>query len=750
MHLRSRLWTAALSLVVGLASVGAGEAQAQEPYRIQGTVVDATTARPLPNVQVSLRGTQQGTLSDNAGRFTLLARVPPGTYNLVFTLIGRGEQVQPITLGEQRTVALPQVALRESAVQLEEIVVTGTGTPVERRAVANAVSTVSGQAVNEAPGAPAIDAALQGKVVGAVITQNHGQPGGGTSIRLRGTSSILGGAEPLVVIDGVIVDNNSAALISIGANASREGAAMQNRLADIAPADIERIEILKGAAAAALYGSRANNGVIQIFTKRGQQGRPLVTYRTEAGITQTNARYALNESPLAGRGDVLYGGAPAFGAPVERFLYQDELFRRGARFDNQLSISGGSEGTTYYLSGSWTDEQGILQGSNHSRINTRVRVQQQVAPWLEVGGSANYIQNQTNFVPEGEQSYGVLTALIFTPTTWNPRFRPDLGRYPNNPLVGFNPFDVIDNFRTETSVNRFLGGINATLTPLPNLTVNYIFGLDQAAETAVFFQPPRSAGAADLGLIQNPTRNVRRFNNDITANHTLEVNPALQLTTTVGFRQTQDRSDEVRAGAGNLPPGQTTVGGATQFASQFITELRTVGGFVQERVSLGNRLFVTGGVNLEAASAFGPDERWQMFPRFGVSYVVHDDPFWRRSPFANVVSTLRLRGSYGETGGQPPGAFLTVDNYNNVARGGLPGLVPSPVAGNPALRPERQRSSRADSRSASSTTAPRWSSPPTTSAPRTWCSACRSRSAPASRSSSRTSARCRTAGSRWR
>jgi TonB-dependent starch-binding outer membrane protein SusC len=685
----TRVPIAALVLCFGL--LAADDARAQEPYRIQGTVVDATTQRPLTNVQILLRGTQQGTLSDNAGRFTLIARVQPGTYTLVFSLIGRGEVTQPITLGQERSVQVPQVTLRESAVQLEEIVVTGQGAPVERRAVANAVSTVAGTAINEAPGAPAIDAALQGKVVGAVITQNHGQPGGGTSIRLRGTSSILGGAEPLVVIDGVIVDNNAEALVSIGANATRQGAAMQNRLADIAPADIERIEILKGAAAAALYGSRANNGVIQIFTKRGQEGRPVVTYRTEAGTSWTDARYQLNQSPVAGRGDVVYGGAPSIGAQVQRFLYQDDLFRRGARFDNQLSISGGAEGTRYYLSGTWTNETGILQGSENSRVNARVRVDQQVAPWLEVGGTASYIQNQTNYIPEGEQSYGVLTALISTPTTWNPNFRPDLGRYPYSPIFEFNPFDVLENFRTETNVNRFLGGATATLTPLPNLTINYIFGLDQAAETAVFFQPPRSRAANDPGLIQNPTRNIRRFNNDLTVNHVLQVNPGLQLNTTLGFRQTQDRSDEVRAAAQNLPPGQTTVGGATQFASQFISELRTVGGFIQERVSLGNRLFLTGGVNFEAASAFGPDERWQLFPRLGVSYVIHDEPFWRASAIANTLSTLRLRASYGETGGQPPGAFLIFDNYNNVARGGLPGLVPSPTAGNPALRPERQR-----------------------------------------------------------
>ena len=228
------------------------QASAQEPYTIQGVVVDEGTAEPLPSVQVLLQGTSIGTLTDAAGRYSFEAAVRPGTYTVRFVLIGHADATRAIELGAERTIQVPQVGLRESAVQLDEIVVTGTGVQAERRAVGNTVASISGDEVNEAPAATSIDKALQGKIAGAVITQNNGQPGGGVSIRLRGTSSILGGAEPLIVIDGMPLHGGGNALVGINPN------------------DVARIDILKDAGATAIYGSRGANGVVLITTKRAR------------------------------------------------------------------------------------------------------------------------------------------------------------------------------------------------------------------------------------------------------------------------------------------------------------------------------------------------------------------------------------------------------------------------------------------------------------------------------------------------
>ena len=693
---RLRRWLGATLLL--LCGVLPARAAAQDgSYVITGTVLDAETRTPLANATVQVRtaaeGTAMRTLTDAAGRYRLGARVSPGTYTLQFSLIGRATQSRQVTLGAQTQVSLDPVLLAGAVLQLEEVVVTGTGAPVERRQVGNTVATVSGPEVSQAPGAQTIDQALQGKVAGALISENSGQPGGGVSIRLRGTSTILGNAEPLIVIDGVLVENNSEALIGLGANATRGNAALTNRLADIDPADIERVEVIKGAAAAALYGSRANNGVIQIFTKRGRQGRPQVNFRTEVQAVSTDRRLALNDVPIVGTADTIADRSlgPRLGQPIDRFDIQDQIYQTGLGTRNQLSVSGGSEGTSYYLSGNWSDEEGVVRSTDYGRMGGRARLTQRVSDWLEVSANASYLRTRTNLVPEGEQTQGILTSIIFTPTFFNPEFNETTGRYPYNPILGANIFDILENWIVRSDVTRFLGSVQATATPLENLTVTYLAGLDDGREEDIYLQPRGALSAAFTGEIQNPIREVRRLNSDLTLNYESGIREGMELTSTAGFRYTHERNNTVRAAARELAPGQRTIVGAVQFASQSISELNTVGGFLQERLALADRLFLTAGLNMEASSAFGEDQRWQAFPRASVSWVVNDQPGFDESAFGSVLSTLRLRLAYGETGSQPFGPYLNQVTYQNVNYGGRPGLRPNTQAPNPNIEPERQR-----------------------------------------------------------
>jgi len=675
------------------AGLFARPAAAQDAYTLRGTVTDAATRRPLGDVSVTLRGTQARTTTNAQGQYTLTARVSPGAYTLAFSQLGRGAATQAVTLGADRAVEVPAVALSESALQLEGIVATGTGAPSERREVGNTVATVSGEAVNRAPGAVAVDQALQGKITGAVISQNNGQPGGGISIRLRGTNSILGGAEPLIVIDGVLVNNTSEALVGLGANATRGSSALSNRLSDIPPGDIERVEVLKGAAAAALYGSRANAGVIQIFTRRGRTGRPAVSFRTDLSASSTNQRLPLNMVPIANRADsVASGGVYRPGQTIPRFDYQDQLFRTGYGNVNELSVSGGTEqGTQYYMSGNWTRTDGVFRGTDYNRGGVRARLNQRLSSLFEVGATLSYLRAKTNFVPEGEQTQGVLTSVLFTPTYYDPTFDAATSRYPYSPVIGTNPLDVINNWVASTEVNRFLGSAQATFTPVRDLTFTYLFGLDQGQEQDVYFQPPLSTSSGFTGLIQNPVRDVRKFNSDLTGTYEAGLSTSMRLSSTAGMRYTNDRVNIVRAAASDLPPGGTTVVGAVQTASQSITELATVGGFLQERLSIRDRLFLTGGVNVEGSSAFGTDERWQLFRRAAASYSISEEPFFRNGALGNVFSTFRLRTAWGETGGQPPTEYASQNTYVNVSFAGRPGLRPNLIAPNPALKPERQR-----------------------------------------------------------
>ena len=247
---------------------------------VRGKVTEASSGRGLADAQIQVVGTRVGTTSQASGEYVLTA-VPVGARVVQIRRIG----FQPIN----RTVQViaggsvtVDAALSVSAINLAEVVVTGTASPTEKRRVGTSIATVDSTVVSKAQ-AVTVDQALQGKIAGAQISQNSGGPGGGgISVRLRGTNSFIAGSDPLYIIDGVIVDNGSAQLADLGGRSNP-----QNRLADINPTDIDRIEIIRGAAAAALYGSRANNGVVQIFTKRGLIGKPRVTFSTRAGVERT-------------------------------------------------------------------------------------------------------------------------------------------------------------------------------------------------------------------------------------------------------------------------------------------------------------------------------------------------------------------------------------------------------------------------------------------------------------------------------
>ena len=677
-----RTWVSILALITGLPATVAAQ------QTVSGTVTDASNGQPIANVQISVTGTLLGTLTTQDGKFTI-ASVPTGARNIVARRLGYATARQDITVSEGSPAEV-NFSLTPVAKTLEEVVVSGVGAPAERRVVGNTVETVAGDEVSEAPAATSIDQALQGKITGAVISQNSGNPGGGVSIRLRGTNSILGGSEPLYVVDGVIVDNSSDALISLSANASRGNTAISNALSDLDPDDIERIEVLKGAAAAALYGSRANNGVIQIFTKRGRAGETNVTLRTEYALSKIAKRYDLNMSPFAGYADVLYGGADSIGEPIQRWDIQDEILRVGQGTSNQLSLSGGSGPTTYFVSGGYDYDQGIVRNVDYRRWNLRTNLSQRLSEKLDVGVRGSYTDSKANYLPEGEQTPGVLTSVIFTPTSVNQFFDKSTGRYPYNPILGPSAFDVMNNWEAPNRVTRMVGGFDVTARPTSSITLKYLAGIDDYRQDARFFQPPYSRSASFTGSVENPVALSRQFNNDFTATHVGDLGNSFGLTSTAGFRYASDRREVVRAAASDLQPGQDLVSGATQSASQSLTELRTLGFFLEERAAVADRLYLTAGVNYEASSAFGPDERWQFFPRVSASYVMGEEP-WFQNSLGNTVSSLRLRAAYGETGGQPPGLYSRFANYVDLPFSGKPGLVASTLAGNDSLLPERER-----------------------------------------------------------
>ncbi|QNP52099.1 TonB-dependent receptor plug domain-containing protein [Hymenobacter qilianensis] len=338
-------------------------------------MTDANGGVGVPGATVRIANTVLATATGADGTYELRASVRPGTYQLAISSVGYANITQSLTLGTETQITA-DATLREDLVGLKEVVVTGNSVATSKQQLGNAISTVNARELTQGA-AVQIDQALQGKVAGAQVSQNSGNPAGGISVRLRGTSTVVGSSDPLYIIDGVIVNNDSPELLDLGGYA-------QNRLVDLNPADIDRIEIIKGAAAAAIYGSRASNGVVQIFTKRGKEGKPSVTVSSNFIVSKIRKTLDVNTYPFRFTNTV---ASDLTQVPAERYDFQDQIFRTAVGTDNYVSVSGGSQATRYFFSGSYFKNQGIVDATDFDRKTGRLRLQQTLTNWasLSVG-----------------------------------------------------------------------------------------------------------------------------------------------------------------------------------------------------------------------------------------------------------------------------------------------------------------------------------------------------------------------------
>jgi TonB-dependent SusC/RagA subfamily outer membrane receptor len=637
---------------------------------VRGRVTDASSGRGLPDAQVVVTGTRAGALTNASGEYTITA-VPTGPRSITVRRIGYLPATRAVTVVAGGT-ATADFAVNQSAINLSEVVVTGTAAPTEKRRVGTSIASVDTASLAKA--APVtIDQALQGKVAGAQITQNSGGPGGGgISIRLRGTGSLISGSDPLYVVDGVIIDNGSAQLVDLGARANP-----QNRLADLNPADIERVEIIRGAAAAALYGSRASNGVVQIFTKRGTIGKPRVSFTTRYGSNELREKQPFNLYPF----DVN-------GVPIARYDHQDDIFRRAPSFENIVTVDGGTDQTRYYVSGSMLDEDGIIRSTSSSRRSLRVNLQQQLATTLTANVNANYVNTRNQLQGFGEQnSYGIMGSLFFAPT--NVDFRPVNGVYPLPPSLGTNPLLAIDRIRNPQNIDRFLGSVRLNWTPSENWFFDYVLGLDNSTLTQEQFIPRNAVlgGVEITGQALSSVLGTRTIDQNFTGRYTWPRVGRMEFTTIGGFNYTDQLFKTTLARSNGLAPVGELVGAGSVFAagaSEF--QLRTLGFFATQEFGWANKLFLNAAIRYDGASTFAPSERFQWFPKFSGSYVARENK-------AGWFNSLRLRGAWGEAGLQPGAAFAYAqfNQYTQTPFAGRPGFVNDVVRGNPTLRNERTR-----------------------------------------------------------
>jgi TonB-linked SusC/RagA family outer membrane protein len=386
-------------------------ATAMAQFNVTGNVTDGS-GEPLIGVSIIVKGSTTGTVTDFNGDFNLNVKGERAV--LLFSYTGFASQEIEATPDNNRL----NVTLEEDIADLEEVVVTGLASGVKRSNLANNVSTISSQELTEVTTQQTIDGALYGKMTGVNIISSSGAPGGGIAMRLRGISSLTGNNQPLFIIDGVYISNAeipSGLRFASGANSGSEENA-SNRLADLNPEDIESIEVLKGASAAAIYGTRANAGVVIITTKQGQAGRTKVRFEQDFGVN-TIQRFVGRRQYTAAEVEEAFG--PDERARFERavadgevFDYEQEIYGNdGFITDSRMSISGGNEKTTFYFNTSYRDEEGIIENTGFERFSMRLNVDHRISDKIKMGVNANYInsfasRSFTGNENEGGLSYG--------------------------------------------------------------------------------------------------------------------------------------------------------------------------------------------------------------------------------------------------------------------------------------------------------------------------------------------------------
>lgn len=654
-------------------------------YTISGSVVEARTGDPLAGANIRFQNLVIGTSSNADGSFEFNANLEPGTYNLRITFLGFRQVQREIELGDDTSINLGTIEMDVDIIGSEEVVITGASALTSKKQLGNSISTINASEL-ESTGASQIDQALAGKISGALIQQNSGNPAGGISVRLRGTSTFLGQASPLYIVDGVIVNNDSPELIDVGGTST-------NRLVDLNPNDIERIEVVKGAAAAALYGSRANNGVVQIFTKKGTSGEPRITYSSKINVDNVrktlDVNMAMNEQGqfLDNSGNVLDG---------ERYDFQDFIFRTAVGSDQYLSISGGSGDTRYFMSGAYKSNQGIIEASNFKRATTRLNLDQVLNNWANISVNLSYTNSRSHEVPNGglNSSYGALTGFIFGPNTFDPRPDPVSGEFPNNTALA-NPLEVIERYDFNQEVNRVLGSAMLTLTPMDGLSIDHTIGVDTYSQVATAFIP---AGTSAPGLTQGfGRRSEREFfqvNNDLNIRYQRSLTPSIESTSLVGGTLQYENSETIGIQAEEFTLGSQVVTGGANFAQpgEFRSEIVIYGVFAQQTFGFDEKYFLTGAGRFDASSVFGDDERWQFFPKISGSYLVSEEDFWQDSGISDIFSSLKFRASLGASGGQTAiGAFDRFNTFSPASVNGRSALLPSTQRGALDVKPERQR-----------------------------------------------------------
>jgi TonB-linked SusC/RagA family outer membrane protein len=656
--------------------------------RLTGTIRSGE-GETLPGVTIAIKGTSQGTTTDADGHFILPLSSTDVT--LIISAIGFATQeVRPT--GPELTVTL-QSDIR----QLSEIVVTGYGEQ-SRKSLTSAISTVKGADLQTIPVASP-DQLLQGRAPGVQVQANSGVPGGGIFIRVRGTNSVNAGNDPLYVVDGVFINNTNLIATGLGNQVP------SNPLADLNPADIESIEILKDANATAIYGSRGANGVVLITTKRGKSGRTRLTFDTYQGWSKAARVFEVVTGPqlaqLENERFINDGGSPSavpyrsvasggLGLPSEQPTYDriSDLFRTARTANYELSASGGNEKTQFYIGGGYFSQQSIVKPTNFERYSLRINLDNQVTDKLKIGTSTALARTIRNVSSNDNNPGGVINSALY-PRSNLPVFNAD-GSY-----AKYGNFDnhlaLINNLNNNAVGTRVISNVFGTYAFSPTLSLRSSWSVDfndvyenNYNNTLLLAGQPRGTATSylsrDITLLNEQVLTYRqtfadRHSVQVLVGNTIQKN-TFQRTTLSGQ---QFPSNDL----------QTIASSATQTGSSSRSAAGLVSFFGKTNYSYRDRYSLDASLRADASSRFGLSRRWGYFPSVGLGWRLSEENFVRD---LNLFDELKFRGSWGLTGNQAGisdfaslGLWQGGANYLD-----LPGTAPLQLA-NPDLSWETTR-----------------------------------------------------------
>jgi TonB-linked SusC/RagA family outer membrane protein len=687
------------ALVLVATSLGARSARAQARI-ITGKVTSAQTGAPIASATVSVLGTVVVAVTNDRGEYSLAA--PEGAVNLLVKGIGFKRRQISVAVDQ----ATADVALDQDVFNLEAVVVTGQATSISQKNLANAVTTLTASQLNGAP-TTTIEGALQGKIPGALIQDNSGAPGGGAQINLRGVSTINGAVDPVIVVDGLIISNaaiannmNAITNAAGGGNASNQDNPV-NRIADLNPADIAKVEVLKGPSAASIYGGAANSGVIVITTKRGQTGAPHfhATQRLgEFGVLSVLKSRVFADSAEA---DAVYGSSAQqycnlAGGACPYFDNITPLWdRHPLSSETDVSVSGGSDVTRYFVSGLVKRDGGIAPHTGYDKQSLRINLDQQLGSRWSLGVQTQAVHSLSHRGISNNDNSGTSPYLVFplTPSFVDLRpTGPTINDYPANPFERSNPLQTYAFIKNNEDVWRILATstlqFDAITTPQNNLRLRFTGGLDNFTQRNDIYSPPElqfepndgQPGTVILGKTQNTNLNLLG-----SAVYTYSPSSgAITATTSANIQYINTDLNFSNIVGRGLLTGLENVDKAASITNltQTLTPVRDLGIIGQEEVlAMNQRLLLTAGVRADRSSRNGDFNKYFFYPKAAASY--------RFVGLGGNDDEIKLRAAFGQTGTQPNFGNKFTPNATGTI-GGLFGTFAGVAAGTADIKPERQ------------------------------------------------------------